>query len=151
MENSMERQSSTSVKQETVKRKPQWGTPSRLFILQVFCKELVTIKQDDTKSTQEAAIKSARGNSGELVLYGGTVQKKISENDNILPVIVYVVAGRYKYMNMPWVSGKPLVRTSPPSGVRTRSTMLSSRFFTPPLFSSLWVTCTVISSRELSE
>lgn len=74
----------------------------------VFQGELVTIKQDGTQSTQEVAIKRGRGNSGDLVLYGGTVQKQFSNNDNILPVIDYLVAGRYKYLIMPWVGGSSL-------------------------------------------
>lgn len=74
----------------------------------VFRGELVTIKQDGTQSKQEVAIKRARGNMGDLVLYGGTVQKQFSDNNNILPLIDYLVAGRYKYIILPWVSGKSL-------------------------------------------
>lgn len=64
--------------------------------------------QDGDSSSQKVAIKGARGNNGDLVIYGGTLQKQFSDNANILPVIDYLVAGRYKYLIMPWVEGKSL-------------------------------------------
>lgn len=84
------------------------GEKVAAFYTVVYRGELVTIKQDGTQSTQEVAIKRARGNPGDLVLYGGTVQKQFSDNDNILPIIDYLVAENYKYIIMPWVSGQSL-------------------------------------------
>lgn len=81
------------------------GSPISALYTAVFRGNLVTVARDGTQSTQDVAIKRGRGNSGELVLYGGSVQKQFSNNGNILPVIDYLVAGRYKYLIMPWVNG----------------------------------------------
>lgn len=90
------------------KRATMIGSPVSALYTAVFKGQLVTTRQDGTQSTQDVAIKRGRGNPGDLVLYGGSVQKQFSDNSNILPVIDYLTAGRYRYLIMPWVNGQSL-------------------------------------------